>query len=81
MSPKITNIELQIGTKTIDLSVEEAKELLRVLQALFNQSVHYPWTYPYPYYPITTYQISDKPQDTTPTIMCYSTTDAEITAN
>ena len=48
---KITNIELGVGGKKINLSMEEAKELKTILNELFaNSDTPMPTPYPAPYY-------------------------------
>jgi hypothetical protein len=56
-SVKIEKIVLVIGDKEIKLSVEEAKELSKILKDVFGdntpyvQPYAYPYVYPQPYYP------------------------------
>lgn len=61
MTTKIEKITLNIGRKTVELSVEEAKELKAVLSTLFGADKvkyvtkevhhdHYPYRPYYPYY-------------------------------
>jgi len=52
MNISIKNVEIQAGKKTLNLSVDEAKELQSALNNAFpvNQYPYYPY---YPYSPIT----------------------------
>lgn len=54
---KVVKIVLEINGKEISLSLEEAKELKRILEDAFVDKKEYvPWHYnPWPTYPLITY--------------------------
>ena len=58
MAVKVKKIVLEINDKKIELSVEEAKELQKLLGDTLGRDVHYHYTYPIyverPHYPYWT---------------------------
>ena len=48
-SVKIKKVEIKIDKKTINLSLEQAKELKAALDDLFQKNNYYPY---FPYYPV-----------------------------